>query len=100
MRIWCQITDPYWELNLVIKLKARQDTSLHLWFVLLMVEPELYHHHDLQIDVDILYLVSLVISIAILDFFSLNIMEFTYLIKCIHTYLFEPLSMLLLRQQG
>jgi hypothetical protein len=97
MRIWCQITDPYWELNLVIKLKARQYTSLHLWFVLLMIQPELYYHHDLQIDVDILYLVSLVISIAIFDFFSLDIMEITDLIKCIHAYLFEALTVLLLR---
>ena len=99
MRIWRQITDSNRKLNLLIELKARQDTSLHLWLVPLMVEPELHHHHNLQIDVDILYLVSFVISIAIFDFFSVDIMELTYLIKRIHAYLFVSLSMLLLRQQ-
>jgi len=61
-----------------------------------MVKPELHHHHDLQINIDILNLVSFVILITILNLFSLDVMEFTYLIQRIHAYLFEPLSMLLL----
>lgn len=96
MSIWRQITDSNRELNLLIELKARQDTSLHLWLVQLMVEPELHHHHDLQIDVDILDLVPFIICIAIFDFFSADIVEFTYLIKRIHADLFESLSVLLL----
>ncbi len=61
-----------------------------------MVEPKFHDYHDLKVDVDVLNLVSLVIGIGVLDFFPLNVMEFTNLIQIVLTYFLESFTVLLL----
>ena len=65
-----------------------------------MVKPKLSDNHDLQADVDILHLVSLVLGEVVLDFLSVDVVELADLIECIHAYLFESLPVLHLSQQS
>jgi hypothetical protein len=99
MSVWSQVADSYWELDLSINLKGREHTSLHLGLVSLVVKPQLGYHHNLEVDPDILYLVSFVQSVVIFNLIPLYVMELTNLIQSVDTDLLEPLSVLLGRNQ-
>lgn len=64
-----------------------------------MIKPKLNNDHNLKSVVDVLDLVSFVTAKIILYLLSLNIMKFTYLIKCVWRYFFKSFRMLLRRQQ-
>jgi len=75
-----QIADTDWKLNFCVEFVARKYSSLHLGFVVLVVQPEFDNDHDLQIHVNVLDLVSFVARKVRFYFVPRNVVELANLI--------------------
>jgi len=78
----------------LVELKVSEDPSLHVRLKALVIKPKFADNRQLEVDTDILYLVSFVCRKVISDRLSLDIVEFANLIQGIPRHLLKLLTVL------
>lgn len=75
-------------------------SRLHIWLVLLMIEPEFNHNHNLKVVVDILDLVSLVLIKIIFYLLAADVVELADLVQSVSRNALESFTVLLWGQES